>query len=132
MKYLLYIWQLPQNILGLLVILFTAAKKEARYGLEIFVTYKYNFGVSLGNYIILGNKKFRSGKNTVFHEHGHQAQSLKYGFLYLLVVGLPSITRNIYDRLFHKDWSSTDRTKWYYSSFPEKQADELGKVERFT
>ncbi len=43
-----YIWQLPQNLLGLLVILFTRAKKSS----QRYLTDK-RLGVSLGKYIIL-------------------------------------------------------------------------------
>jgi hypothetical protein len=52
------------------------------------------------------------------------------GWLYLPLVGLPSIIGNIWDRLFHKKWSSDRREKWYYSRYPENWADKLGGVIR--
>ena len=52
------------------------------------------------------------------------------GIMYLLIIGMSSFLRNIYDRIFHKKWLLTDRMTWYYSGFPEKQADKLGGVER--
>lgn len=118
-----YLWQLPQNILGLIVIWVTKSKK-----IECGNYYKteLNIGVSLGSYIIIGNVT----ETTLKHEKGHQKQSLYLGWLYLLIVGIPSISRNIYDRLFHRKWTNDERIKWYYSQFPEKQADELGRVER--
>lgn len=131
MKFILYIWQLPQNILGLLVILFTSAKKTSRQDHEVWVSDRFDFGVSLGKYIILGEKNYAFAPDTVLHEHGHQIQSIKYGVLYLIIVGLPSFTRNVWDRLFHKEWPIMRRTLWYYSGFPEKQADRLGGVRRF-
>lgn len=123
MKILLYLHQLPQNVLGLLVIFFTGA---VRYQ-DVWITTKYRFGVSLGNYIIFGG---RYTDKDYKHEHGHQFQSKRLGWLYLLLVGLPSIVRNIWDRVAHKNWSWKKHNEWYYGSYPEKQADELGGVRR--
>ena len=97
----------------------------------IYITHKYNFGVSLGNYIIIGDKDYLISTNTIKHEKGHQKQSLYLGWLYLVIVGLPSIVFNIYDRLFHKNWKNEDRVKWYYNLIWEKYADRLGNVHRF-
>ena len=126
-KVLLYIWQLPQNILGLLVILFTRAKNYS----DIYIikdpdNYKW-FGVSLGNYIIFGNWPTRTSKQ---HEFGHHKQSKYLGPLYLLVIGLPSVLFNIWDRLFHKKWTNLKRLDWYYKLPWEHWADVLGGVER--
>lgn len=125
---LLYIWQLPQNILGLLVILFTRAKKKNYNDIFYWKTSKYmNMGVSLGNYIIFGaNPSY----DNVYHEYGHQKQSKYLGILYLLIIGLPSISFNIWDKLFHKEWEYDKRYIWYYNLFWEKWADKLGGVNR--
>lgn len=124
-KVLLFIWQLPQNILGLLVILFTEAKYCNK---GCWVTTKSRFGVSLGKYIIFGQV---INDLSLKHEQGHQKQSLYLGWLYLLIIGLPSITFNIADILFHKNWKTQDRIKWYYNLPWEHWADKLGNVNRF-
>ena len=128
-KVLWYIWQLPQHLLGLLIILITKAEKQIIKGLPTYWSSpKINWGVSLGNYIIVrqGEKK-----QTIQHEHGHSLQSLKFGPLYLLIVGFPSVVfNNLWDKLFHKKWILNDRMAWYYSRWPEKQADILGGVNR--
>lgn len=127
-NFLLYLWQLPQNLLGLCVIKFTKAiKKSHKTGIVYWCTNKYRFGVSLGNYIIIGGY---ASDNTVKHEHGHQYQSLYLGWLYLLIVGLPSIVRNIWDRIAHRKWSYIKRNNWYYKGFPENWADKIGVVKR--
>lgn len=126
-KVLLYIWTLPQNILGLLVILFTRAKKGSR-DYEYLSSISPAFGVSLGNYIIFGR-----GQGTTIdylHEYGHHKQSLYLGWFYLFIVGLPSLLGNIWDRIAHKKWSHKKREQWYYSRFPENWADNLGLVTR--
>lgn len=123
-KVLLWLWQLPQNILGLLVILFTGAfkTKDGRY----WVTGKGGFGVSLGSFIIFGdmNGRYIPVERTVKHEQGHQKQSLYLGPLYLLLIGLPSVIGNLIDRIFRMG------SKWYYNQPWEAWADKLGGVER--
>ena len=108
-----YIWQLPQNLLGLIVIKCSKAQESK----GIWYTKEY-FYVSLGNYIIV-NKS--ATKRTLKHEHGHQIQSLILGPLYLIVIGLPSAIGNLLWRKFHFD---------YYSTYWEAWADKLGGVNR--
>lgn len=127
-KFLLYLWQLPQNLLGLLVIHLIKANKAEWNGITYYKT-KYLMGVSLGQYIIL--YKF-SPNDSILHEYGHTKQSLFLGWLYLPVVGIPSaIFNNLWDRLAHQDWTYTERELWYYQRFPEKWADKLGGVRRY-
>lgn len=126
MNVLSWLWQLPQNILGLLVIAITRAKKTED-GIWI-CGYLFDSAVSLGDYIIF--QKYRDTDIAIKHEKGHQKQSRMYAWLYLLIVGLPSITRNIWDRARHKNWATMRRVTWYYGGFPESQADKLGGVVR--
>ena len=126
-NFIFYMWQLPQNLLGILVIIFSKGKYEYTIdGKDVYST-KRNFGVSLGKYIIVNN--FGYG-DTVKHEYGHCLQSEKLGWLYLLVIGLPSALGNLYDRIAHRNWNYRSRIKWYYSQPWESWADKLGGVER--
>jgi len=112
---ILYIWQLPQNLLGLIVILFS----RAWHIKEIDTWYTNgNFGVSLGHYIIINKNR---GEITLNHERGHQKQSLMLGPVYLVVIGLPSVLGNIARRAYSFD---------YYSLPWEAWADRLGGVKR--
>ena len=126
---LLYIWQLPQNLLGLFVIWFSKASLKENYCLGLFYySTRMCFGVSLGKYIIIhDNPRY----NDLKHEHGHQIQSLRLGWLYLLVIGLPSALGNLWDQIFHKNWANYLRENWYYSLPWEKNADYLGRVNRW-
>lgn len=125
-KFLLYLWQLPQNLMGLAVIAFTKAHPTEH---DYYFSYRYGFGVSLGTYIIFGKRTPRD--IDVRHEQGHQKQSLYLGPLYLLLIGLPSVLGNLWDRIFHAKWSAKEREKWYYSLIWEAGADSLGKVTRW-
>lgn len=125
---LLYLWQLPQNLLGLAVVFFSKAKRQYINGVATpFYCTKYRFGVSLGAYVIVNEN---CNENTLLHELGHCFQSLYLGWLYLPMIGLPSTLRNMYDRIFHKNWDTQKRIVWYYSGYPEAQADKLGNVKR--
>ena len=128
-NFIMFLWQLPQNIIGLIIIAinFKSVKKRVGY---YEVKHLYNCGISLGNFIILDSDVSHILK-TVQHECGHRLQSKYLGPLYLIVIGLPSICGNIYDRLFHKYWKYKDRIYWYYNQPWEKWADTLGEVKRF-
>ena len=136
MKIILYLWQLPQHFLALIIwailrIAVRTRRVENRSCLNLSTILIWvnisSWGLSLGKYIFIDN---RFSETTVKHEMGHSIQSRRFGPLYLLIVGFPSITRNIWQRLFHKNWTRQDRVKWYYSSWPENHADKLGGVKR--
>ena len=70
-------------------------------------------------------RKFIYKKKTVLHEIGHQKQSKILGWLYLLLVGLPSIIGNLLFRIKYV------KTHFDYYNLPwEKWADKLGGVSR--
>ena len=113
-KVISYIWQLRQNLLGLIVIFCSNAKRDE----DEYWTTNYRFGVSLGWYIIV-NKNCTM--NTIKHERGHQKQSLYLGPLYLIAIGLFSAIGNILHRFIKFN---------YYKQPWEAWADKLGGVNR--
>jgi hypothetical protein len=133
MKYfLLYIWQLPQHIFGLIIWAFLIAKnsiKEASKsssGNTLILMKFTGSSFSLGGYIFLSASY---SQKTLLHEQGHSLQSKYLGPLYLLSAGMPSaVFVNLWDKLFHKKWTPEKRDKWYYSRYPENWADKLGGV----
>ena len=133
-KTLLYIWQLPQNLLGLLVIKVTRAELSTLFVEQSQSYYRSrldhcSFGVCLGEYIIFG--AYSASVIGWKHEAGHRRQSRMFGPLYLLVVGLPSVVRNIWDKVAHRSWGYERKKLWYYGGYPEHWADMLGGVMRF-
>lgn len=119
---LLWIWQFPQHIVGLLILLFI--KGESKHKFDGITYYYYDHfpgGISLGNYMILGDKWSQSIK----HEYGHTLQSRILGPLYLPTVGLCSITwAGLYGSVIK------ETNNGYYKFWTEKWADKLGKVKR--
>lgn len=109
----LYLWQLPQNIIGL--ILFAYYKGEDIYiddNAKVRVSDKMRGGITLGKYIVVRKEK------DIKHEYGHTRQSILLGPLYLLVIGLPSIVHAGLD-------CPKCREEGYYHFYTEKWANKL-------
>jgi hypothetical protein len=126
---LLYIWQLPQNLLGLIMLLFMRpyVSKEKYRGITYVVSKKMSGGISLGNYVILSNtyKSKNISQKTWDHEWGHTRDSRMFGPLYLIVIGLPSIIWAwMYGTIIKTSHNG------YYKFYTEKRADRLGGVVR--
>lgn len=129
MKFIKILWQLPQNLIGLLIKVICKTPLYTTYKDAKVYTWKLKGGISLGQYIFLPYKDESIEKayvqNSIKHEYGHCMQSQYLGWLYLLVVGLPSIIWcNLCEKYRRKNNIS------YYSRFPENWADKLGGVER--
>jgi hypothetical protein len=100
-------------------------------GITTVYSSKQPAGVSLGRYNFLDLDFFLTNEGrSRLHEYGHSRQSRMLGPLYLIIIGLPSLLGNIWDRLFHQGWESDERERWYFSLPWEKWADKLGGVSR--
>ena len=121
----LYVWQLPQNLLGLLVLLIMKPVKLIRdtgYA-KVYSSRRMSGGISLGQYSCISYVSSKNEK-TIRHEGiGHARQSRMLGPLYLVVIGLPSIL-----------WAALHNIvaprKSYYWFYTEAWADSLGGVKR--
>ena len=120
---LLYAWQLPQNLLGLLLV--KVLKPEESYDFNrarLYYATRMRGGISLGRYIIVNSTVKDYAGRTEWHEYGHSLQSMFLGPLYLIVIGLPSLL-----------WAAVWRPGYgrsYYEFYTEAWADKLGGVER--
>ena len=90
-----YIWQLPQNILGSLYKEYISDNIITRVNYdatdyECYLT-RNGGGVTLGRYIFV-NQNYKDLTNVILHERGHVKQSRILGPLYLIIIGIPSIT----------------------------------------
>ena len=131
-KVLLFIWQLPQNLLGLILLMFYIQEKKFNYkdGINYYETPEMPSGISLGQYVIVRHK---TNIDSLNHEYGHCRQSQYLGPLYLIFIGLPSIFGNIVERVILCNilhWSAHKCYIWYYNLPWEKWADKLGGVTR--
>ncbi len=121
--FLKHIWQFPQHLVAWILIL--VCRKE-RYlgeykGRKVYyhpLMPKINDeGVCLGNYIFHDNPTW--DEPIIAHEYGHSRQSLWWGWLYFIVIGIPS-------GLNIRSGAN------YYRRWPENQANKLGGVEVIT
>lgn len=116
----LYLWQLPQNLLGLAFLMFLSPSEVIHDFGHIVVrqSKRMRGGISLGGYIFVQE---HVAVVTISHEMGHAKQSLMLGPLYLLVIGLPSIL-----------WAGLHRyiapCKSYYWLYTERWANRLGGI----
>lgn len=115
---ILFIWQLPQHLLailyiGYLVMMGKDLGVDSRYKQAIVIPCVMRGAVTLGCYVFVGlNSEYRK---TVKHELGHTIQSKILGPLYLIVIGIPSITYCGLRRIF-----PSLRKKNYYDFYTEK------------
>ena len=113
---ILYIWQLPQNLLGWLLTRVMAPGKTYRYqDARILLSARMWGGISLGRYIILSATAWEPDID--LHEWGHSRQSRLLGPFYLFAVGIPSLLWAV--------WWRPGRKRGYFSFFTERWADRL-------
>lgn len=123
-NFALLVWQLPQVLVGAsvwLYLYFLKKNKPEKGGVGVWYWSLFS-GVSLSGWFIFINA--RAYVSTLKHERGHAKQSLMLGWLYLLVIGIPSFA-----------WAAARRygffiDRSYYSFYTEKWADKLGGVDR--
>lgn len=132
-NFLRVLWEFPQSLLGFILFQFYGVGcqcMEAPYGdVRILYSERMRGGISLGRFIILPWKyRYNSSsyvRDTISHEYGHTRQSLYLGWLYIVVIGLPSLLWAWAHSTF-KGLREVD----YYSFYTERWADDIGGVRR--
>ena len=121
---LLFLWCLPQNIAGLIVLAVTKYQgaQSVRYNNTLVTYWKSGCGVSLGRFIFISPKDDHSALR---HEYGHHLDSNHLGPLYLFVIGIPSFCWAMFFEKYRKKHHIS-----YYDFYTERRADELGGVIR--
>lgn len=122
----MFILEFPQNVMGYLAyIYFTKGSNLPYYQYKdayvIHVPGRWG-AISLSRFIFADDVYYRS--EMVKHEYGHTIQSKYLLFLYLLVIGIPSLAWN---RLF-KTYRIRNQ-KSYYAFYTEAWANRLGGFE---
>ena len=119
---LLYIHQLPQNLVGVVLRLIHKGTDTEYNDALVRRSQTMQGGISLGRYIVVNRY---ASRKTIMHEYGHCLQSRRLGWLYLIVIGLPSI---IWAGLY--GWLIPHSYNGYYRFYTERWADKLGGVTR--
>lgn len=119
----LFLWQLPQMLVAICLVVHYLLKQRidktlVYRGRFVLKVKGFRGGLSLGAFLFVDSLQW----DMIKHEYGHSRQSKILGWLYLLIVGVPSAI------LYHTYKDTWKRS--YYSFFPEKWADRLGGVNR--
>jgi len=125
------IWELPQNLLGFLLYLYYRHYRKPLASPDIILNHFFvgteRSGVSLGYFVFYPVIKDQTGirvKRSKAHEYGHALQSQWLGPLYLIAVGVPSLARILYAKIYRaicsKPWGG------YFKGYPESWAERLG------
>ena len=111
----LILWQLPQCLVGLVMLPFLGKLRLVRYTnyCWAFEGEKMSGGISLGCFIFL-SKYSAKKETTIRHEYGHVKQSHMLGWFFLIVIGLPSILNAMFGF-----------TDCYHDFYPEKNANNV-------
>lgn len=119
---LLFIWQLPQNIIAVLMLPFLGKLEliACRNYAFCFIGEKMQGGISLGSFVYV-SKSLSKYETHIAHElDGHTVDSKYFGPLYLFIIGIPSIC-----------WAGLRNTKKhpnYYTFYTEKWANKHAKL----
>ncbi|MDR1939387.1 MAG: hypothetical protein LBQ40_01145 [Clostridiales bacterium] len=126
-------WGLPGTLAGALgaaVELIKGSELRLYHGNVCIETSRAKGSLSLGPFIFL-SKAYTP--YTRFHEAGHGIQNIIYGPLYLIIVGLTSITwYHIYNKIYREKIAAglltvDEQRKNYEKWWVEKQATEFGR-----
>ena len=132
MKRFLYLlcqwtWGLPQNLIGAGFYLWYRLRgcPHFRYhGAFAVIWTKRSGSMSMGSFLFLHPDWNPEDRELLNHEFGHTIQSLLFGPLYLLTVGLPSVLwagLPVFRRMRRQGRRN------YYSVYPEHSASALGR-----
>lgn len=123
---LYWVWQLPQNLLGVLwkrvkkgSVITEISNEDIRSVRAKTYLMKAGSAVTLGKYVFV-SQVYRDQSGTIKHECGHVKQSKILGPLYLIVIGIPSILH-----AWLNDYICCDEEKGYSHWYTEKWADKL-------
>lgn len=116
------LWTLPQNIIGFIGFLIFRKGYKYKYNDAFIIEVKNKYGsISLGNFIFVPNA---TDEETIKHEYGHTLQSKKLGWLYLFIIGIPSIIWASCFEGYRKKHNIS-----YYAFYTERWANKLGGVQ---
>jgi len=135
--FFLVLWQLPQYIIGLLILIIVRPVKRQTtliiHGKQITVTWwqsrpgQFINSYSGGILITAGDTE-----KHIRHKYGHCCQSRYLGPFFVSIIGFASvILTHIPHRTLHRNWPQARRYQWYYEQWSEAWADRLGGVKRW-
>lgn len=140
LKTMLYIliqctWGIPQTVFGLTVFLLNIRNRHYFYHGAIITERNTPSSVSLGMFVFITTNPMKDkrtenkipdnelSERLLVHEYGHTIQSLIFGPLYLIIIGIPSTLWGFLPCCQKKRYNGVS----YFSFFTEKFANYLGE-----
>lgn len=120
---LLFIWQIPQNLVALVMLPFLGSLKKVCYR-NYCLCYSGEYmrgGISLGNFAFVSERLATKELDVAHEVDGHTVQSKILGPLYVFVIGIPSI---LWAWLRNKEKHPN-----YYAFYTEKWANDCAGLE---
>lgn len=131
-------WGLPQTLVGAIYFLINRKQPHFDYNGAVATIWKSKSSLSLGLFVFVSDDPFyyypdyrdKFDENTyskmlLVHEYGHTIQSLIFGPVYLIAVGIPSVLWSFFPLFVRK----RERQKIsYFSAYPERWANHLGEL----
>lgn len=111
-------WCLPQNLVGLLLLLVHKNGAHRRFRGAYVTAWQHQGCTSMGCFIFMEQRSM-DDRPLLVHEYGHTMQSAVLGWLYLPVAGLPSVL-----------WYALPglrKGRGYYSFYTERWANHWGE-----
>lgn len=136
LKFLAYIWQLPQHVVALFTLYILNRKRfETSYvyrkGVYFVRKVIPKSGLTLGNYTLLYPPfkyypKAYKTQSVIKHETGHSKQSLILGPTYLPVLIFVKAFNFLCVKILHRSWDAETIRAWQKGLWLERWADKLG------
>ena len=85
-------WGLPQTLLGFIIFMSKIKNKHYFYHGAVITEHSSPSSISLGLFVFVSSDTATkiADRGLLVHEYGHTIQSLIFGPLYLIVMGIPS------------------------------------------
>lgn len=140
MKKALYVilqcsWGILQTLFGLVLFLIYIRRKHYFYHGAVITERNTPASLSLGMFVFITTDQIKDkrtidkipdeeiGKRLLVHEYGHTVQSIIFGPMYLLVIGIPSMVWGFLPYFVNKRKKGIS----YFSFFTERFANYLGE-----
>jgi hypothetical protein len=130
-----WVWEFPQYLLGILVSLFVLRNMSLVSSFEkvtVISTEGHWGAISLGSFII-GDclLKAEVGNKIFMHEFGHCLQSRRLGWLYLIVIGLPSFCSATFRKNHQTFWTERDANRRAVNYFRKHYGYEIWDYQKY-
>lgn len=130
-------WGLPQTLAGFVVFILNIRRRHYLYHGSVVTVWNSKSSLSLGLFTFISEDPFfyypackeqydysSFSRMLLVHEYGHTIQSLIFGPLYLLAVGVPSVAWSFVPCFVDK---RAKENISYFSAYPERWANKLGE-----